>query len=187
MKYLAVLLALMLLTQESISQIRLNDLPFSEDFKIVHDDSVSRTICIDDKSNTYWVDSIYPLFHDYEYPEKGVITQRSFLVSGSNKYMLDSLIIKNYYDYCLSLDIARVNIFKQKGAEYLFIECYNLFQYGSDSQPIFILLSKEGNNYAHPSVYVMDDYSKDAYEKIYILYENNQIVMKGDRLSLISF
>ena len=96
MKYLSVLLVLMLFTQESISQTRLKDLPFSKELKIVHDDSVSRTICIDDKSNTYWVDSIYPLFYEYEYPEKGVITQRSFLVSGTNKYLLDSLIIKNY-------------------------------------------------------------------------------------------
>ena len=187
MKYLAILLVLMLFTQESISQTRLKDLPFSKELKIVHDDSVSRTICIDDKSNTYWVDSIYPLFYEYEYPEKGVITQRSFLVSGTNKYLLDSLIIKNYNDYCLSLDIARVNIFKQKGSEYLFIECYNIFQYGSDSQPIFILLTKEGKNFAHPSVYLMDIYSENAYENIYILYENDKIVMKGEGVSLISF
>ncbi len=187
MKYLSVLLVLILFTQESISQTRLYDLPFAKELKIVHDDSVSRTICIDDKSNTYWVDSIYPSFHDYEYPERGVITRRSFLVSGSYKYMLDSLIIKNYNDYCLSLDIARVNISKQKGTDYLFIECYNIFQYGSDSQPIFILLTKEGDSYAHPSVYVMEFCSENAYENIYVLYENDKIVIRGEGVSLISF
>ena len=33
----------------------------------------------------------------------------------------------------------------------------------------------------------MDIYSEDAYENIYILYENDKIVMKGDGVSLISF
>ncbi len=187
MKYLTVLLALSLFTQGATSQIRLDDLPFYEEFKIVHDDSVSHVICIDDKSNTYWVDSIYPMSYDYEYREKGVITQRSFLVSGTKKYMLDSLIIKNYYDYCLSLDMDRVYIVKQKVPEYLIIECYDTFQYGSDTQPIFILLTKEGDSYAHPSVYLMDTYSEQAYENIYIIYENDKIVMEGDGISSISF
>lgn len=187
MKYFVFLLLFVLLfLQESTAQIRLNDLLFYRDLRIVHDDSVSRIISIDDNSNTYWVDSVYFLNNNFhEYHEKGIITQRSFLVSGSNKYMLDSLIIKNYYDFGLSLDIDRVYSNNREKCEYLIIECYNVFQYGTDTQPIFIVLAKEMNYYTIQSVYIMDDYSEDTYNNINIQYDNDKIIMRGEGVSLI--
>ena len=188
MKYFGpALLFVLLFTQESTAQIRLNDLPFFLELKIVHDDSVSRIMCIDDNSNTYWIDSSYSYKYN-EYLENGIIAQRSFLVSGSKKYMLDSLIIKNYYDYGLSLDIDRVYVVDTRdGREYLIIECYNTFQYGTDTQPIFIVLAKEVNCCTLQAVYVMDNYSEDAYDNVFILYENDMVIMEGGGVSLISF
>lgn len=183
-----VLLFLIVFVQASTAQIRWNDLPFYTNPIIIHDDSVSREICIDENTNTYWVDSVYRLTNNsYEFPEKGIINQRSFLISDSNKYMLDSLIIKNYYDYELSLDIVRVYINKRENREYLIIECCNTYQNGSESQPIFLIFTKEDNHYSHQSVYIMDNYSEEAYDKICILYDNDEVIMEGDGISLISF
>lgn len=186
MKYFILLLFVLLYSQESTAQIRLDDLLFNRELGIVHEDSVSRIISIDDNSNTYWIDSVYILNNNcHEYNEKGTITQRSFLVSGSNKYMLDSLIIKNYYDFGLFLDIHRVYSNNREKCEYLIIECYNVFQYGTDTQPIFIVLVKEMSHYTLQSVYIMDDYSEDAYNNINIQYDDDKIIMRGEGVSLI--
>ena len=88
---------------ESIAQTRLNNLPCVREFQVVHEDTVCRKICILD--SIYWIDSNFAL--PQEYPIKGFISQRSYIVSDNHKYMLDSLIIKNYNEYCLALDMDR--------------------------------------------------------------------------------
>lgn len=166
----------------SLAQLRIDNLPCTRSFPVVCDDSVCHAIIIYD--NVCWLDSIYsaPL----EYHEPGIISQRSYLVSGPNKYMLDSLIIKNYHEYCLALDVSRVFPIQNGEQKYLIIECYDTFSYGTDQQPLFIVLIKKDNWYSISSVYIMSDYSDEEYEKISIRYDENGISMIGGGVSLIN-
>lgn len=162
------------------AQTIMNDLPRIGWGQIVYEDSISRTILIDD--NVYWVDSSYST--QQEYPEQGIISQRSFLLSDSNKYMLDSLIISNYNEYCLSLDIANIFHVSENDTEYLIIECYNTFQYGGNPQPIFLVLDKLVNGFTLQSTYVMEEYSEKDYKDIRVANDNGHLIIYGRGLSL---
>lgn len=162
------------------AQTILSDIPSIGRGQIVNEDPTSRTILIGD--NVYWVDSIYSA--QQEYSEQGIISQRSFLLSDSNKYMLDSLIISNYDEYCLALDIATIFHFGENSTEYLIIECYNTFQYGSDSQPVFFVLDRIVNGFTLQSAYVMEEYNEKDYRDIRVANDNGCLKIYGRGISL---
>ena len=183
----SVILALFILCaclQESVAQTCLANLPCVREFQVVHEDTVSRKTHIID--NIYWIDSFYDAASQ-EYPVKWVVSQRSYIVSDTHKYMLDSLIIKNHNEYCLALDVFRAFLVKEERRKYLIIECNNTFQYGSDSQPIFVILSKDDDIYYLHSIYIMDVYIEEKYEKILITHDDKGIIVEGSGVSLLSF
>ena len=178
----AIFLFIFALPFVTMAQVRIDDLPCIRSFHVVSDDSICHAIIIHD--NVCWLDSIYSEPQEYHVP--GIISQRSFLVSGSNKYMVDSLIIKNYHEYCLALEVSRALSIQNGGRKYLIIECYDTLAYGTDHQPLFIVLLKEDIWYTIYSVYIMGDYSEEEYKKISIRYDDNGISMTGGGVSLIN-
>jgi hypothetical protein len=113
---------------------------------------------------------------------------RDYILLDGEKYWVDSLWLKKYDDYAMAFEYTGTYIISDKKSMYLIVTGVNIFQMGTDAQPLYAIFQKKCDKYAFLSSYILEDidfYSEDILNSIKIIFESDKIILQGIHLKCI--
>lgn len=124
---------------------------------------------------------------EYFVPED--TSRRDYFQLSGRQYTLDSLFLKSYSDYAGCWELTDMYLIKKQEYTFLVICCGNIFQMGTDSQPLFIILKKNNNGFDLQSTYYISNVEDNSLKHFHsIRYEckNGMLTLSGDNLLIIN-
>lgn len=133
--------------------------------------------------------SIITFSRKQEYFEPTDTLQRDYIIFNNVKYVIDSLVLKHCSSYTQLFNLTHIYKIERKSVNYVILSGGNLFQMGTDSQPLFILFKENNKNkYVFYSSYYIEnieDNSTRTYDAIKVIFNKNGIYLKGKSLKCV--
>lgn len=115
--------------------------------------------------------------------------KRDYIIFNNVKYVIDSLVLKNYSSYTQNFNLTYIYKIERESVNYVILSGGNLFQMGTDGQPLFILFKENNKNkYVFYSSYYIEnieDNSTRIYDAIKVIFHKNELFLKGKSLKCI--
>jgi hypothetical protein len=114
--------------------------------------------------------------------------QRDYILLNEQKYLIDSLCLKQYNDYVISFEYDGTYIIPYKESNYLIVTGSNGFQMGTDMQPRYLIFQEKENKYQFLSSYLLENidyYSEEILNSVKIVKKKDKIILKGINLKCV--
>ena len=119
-----------------------------------------------------------------EYFEMEDTAYRTYLQVADKAIMVDSLVIKNYDQYSMDFQVQSLYHIIHQTDSFVVIRAFDAYQYGTETQGIFIVFQLTEGRYFLHSVYVVMDPEKfrNKKELVKVCFPNNDLQLKGASL-----
>ena len=113
---------------------------------------------------------------------------RDYILLRGEKYLVDSLWLKEYDNYAMLFEYLGVYAISDKKSTYLIINGSNGFQIGTEAQMLYAIFQKKADKYIFlSSYYIEETYDTDNSEvnSVKIIFDDDKITLQGKNLKCI--
>ena len=132
--------------------------------------------------------AIERIFPDTNYsPAPWDTIYRSYLQI-DKKVMIDSLFFTNTSEFAMNFNILYVYPIRRKKELFIVLECFDGFQMGSDSQPMYLILKKNNASYKLQAAYMItniEDNSCRIPNSVKVCFFRKKLFLRGKNLILM--